>query len=202
METTVEHYNMWGAVLIWILLYSLVLIFLPFYRKCGRKPKTAYLAFIIAFALEMFGIPFSLYFAGWAFGIHLPEGVFWGHTLANSIGHAGMYIGIVLMAIGLILIVSGWQQIFKVYWSKEKGEGKLVQDGIYGYIRHPQYTGLFLITLGMMFEWLTIPQLVMWPVILIIYIRLALKEEKDMLEEFGMAYRVYKDDTGMFFPKL
>ncbi|MBI9093912.1 MAG: isoprenylcysteine carboxylmethyltransferase family protein [Sphaerochaeta sp.] len=202
METTSEHYAMWGVALIWVILYSLILLFLPFYRKCGRKPKTAYLAFVIAFALEMFGIPFSLYFASWAFGIHLGEGVFWGHTLVNSIGHTGMYIGIVLMAIGLILIVSGWQQIYKFYWSKEKGEGKLVHDGIYRYIRHSQYTGLFLITLGMMVEWLTIPQLVMWPVMLTLYIRLAFKEEKDMLEEFGMAYRVYKDGTGMLFPKL
>lgn len=54
----------------------------------------------------------------------------------------------------------------------------------------------------MMFEWLTIPQLIMWPVILLTYIRLALKEEKEMLEEFGLEYRVYKDETGMFFPKL
>ncbi len=202
METTLEHYNMWSAVLVWIVLYALILFFLPFYKKCGRKPKTAYLAFIIAFALEMFGIPFSLYFASWAFGVYLPEGVFWGHTLINSIGHTGMYVGIACMAVGLTLIVFGWKQIFKDYWSQDKGEGKLVQDGIYGYIRHPQYTGLFLITLGMMLEWLTIPQLLMWPLILVIYIRLARKEEKEMLEEFGLEYQVYKDETGMFFPKL
>ncbi|MDA3958716.1 isoprenylcysteine carboxylmethyltransferase family protein [Oceanispirochaeta sp.] len=113
-----------------------------------------------------------------------------------------MYIGILFMGIGLILIISGWQQIYDRYWSREKGSGKLVQDGIYQYIRHPQYTGLFLITLGMMLEWLTIPQLLMWPVLLFIYVRLARKEEKDMRSEFGLEYDVYKDETGMFFPRL
>jgi len=202
MDRGLDHYNMWWAVILWIGLYSLIFFFLPFYKKSGYKPKTAYFAFVIAFALEMFGIPFSLYFAAWAFGINLPEGVFWGHTLINTIGHLGMYIGIVLMIIGMTLIVTGWQKIYKEYWSREKGTGRLVTSGIYQYIRHPQYTGLFLITLGMMFQWLTIPQLLMWPVILIIYIRLAKKEEGDMKKEFGMEYNVYKDETGMFFPRL
>jgi protein-S-isoprenylcysteine O-methyltransferase Ste14 len=193
---------MWWAVIVWIVLYSLILLFLPFYRKSAYKPKSVYIAFVIAFALEMFGIPFSLYFAAWAFRVNLPEGIFWGHTLIDSIGHAGMYIGILFMGIGLILIISGWQQIYDRYWSREKGSGKLVQDGIYQYIRHPQYTGLFLITLGMMLEWLTIPQLLMWPVLLFIYVRLARKEEKDMRSEFGLEYDVYKDETGMFFPRL
>ena len=202
MENTMDHYHMWGAALLWIGMYSMVLLFLPFYRKSGIKPGSAYFAFIIAFALEMFGIPFSLYFAGWAFGIWLPEGLFWGHTLVNSIGHWGMFAGMALMIAGLALIITGWNRIYKEYWSREKGSGKLVQSGIYRYIRHPQYTGLFLITLGMMFEWLTIPQLLLWPVIIAIYVRLALKEERDMEEEFGSEFLAYKDETGMFLPKI
>ena len=202
MEYVLDHYNQWGVVIIWILLYSLVLIFLPFYKRSAIKPKSVYLAFIIAFALEMFGIPFSLYFAAWAFGINLPEGFFWGHTLINTVGHWGMYIGVVCMVGGVAMIIAGWSKIYSCYWIKESEEGELVQTGIYRYIRHPQYSGIFLITFGMMVEWLTIPQLLLWPVILIVYIRLARKEEKQMELEFGITYLVYKDETGMFFPKL
>jgi len=99
-----------------------------------------------------------------------------------------------------ILIISGWRAIYRDYWSKGRGEGKLVTTGIYRYIRHPQYTGFALITLGMMAEWATLPMLIMWPILGVIYFRLARKEEADMREEFGSAYDEYAEKTGMFLP--
>ncbi len=197
-----DHYYSWGGVVIWIVLYGLLIFFLPFYKKCGKKPKGTYIAFIIAFAFEMFGLPFSVYLVSWIFGKTLPEGVFWGHTLFDSIGYWGMYIGVLMMLGGLTLILVGWRRIYKEYWSKDSGSGRLVDGGIYRYIRHPQYTGLFLITGGMLFEWLTIPLLLMWPVIITVYLRLAKREEREMEEEFGEHYRQYKKKTGMFFPKI
>ncbi len=54
----------------------------------------------------------------------------------------------------------------------------------------------------MMFDWLTLPMLIMWPFLMLLYVRLARKEEQDMEREFGAAYVEYKARTGMFFPKL
>jgi len=54
----------------------------------------------------------------------------------------------------------------------------------------------------MIFEWATIPLLIMWPILIIVYYRLARKEEQDMVQEFGDQYVVYKKQTGMFLPKL
>ena len=88
----------------------------------------------------------------------------------------------------------------KQYWSKEEGKGKLVTSGINTYIRHPQYTGFFLITLGMICEWATLPVLIMWPLLLVLYYRLAKREEADMEKEFGAAYREYKRHTSMILP--
>lgn len=201
-ETALSHYGNWVAVAIWILIYGVFLFFLPFYRKSQRKPTAAYLAFIIAYALEMFGIPMSMYFVAWAFGRNLPDGILWGHTLNQYIGNWGMYICIVLNIIGGLLVIVGWRAIHKNYWRHDSGEGKIVNTGIYRYIRHPQYTGFLLITLGMIFEWATIPLLIMWPILIIVYCRLARKEEQDMVQEFGDQYVVYKKQTGMFLPKL
>lgn len=201
-ETALSHYGNWVAVAIWILIYGVFLFFLPFYRKSQRKPTAAYLAFIIAYALEMFGIPMSMYFVAWAFGRNLPDGILWGHTLNQYIGNWGMYICIVLHIIGGLLVIVGWRAIHKNYWRHDSGEGKIVNTGIYRYIRHPQYTGFLLITLGMIFEWATIPLLIMWPILIIVYYRLARKEEQDMVQEFGDQYVVYKKQTGMFLPKL
>ena len=201
-ENVMSHYNEWGAVIFFIIMFGLLFLFMPFYKRSKQKPRRAYLAFVVAFALEMFGIPFSLYIISWLFGFTLPEGIFWGHTLQNVIGLWGMYIGIFISLTGLLIVISGWAVIYKEYWSKEKGEGKLVTKGIYKHIRHPQYTGFFMITLGMIFQWATLPLLIMWPILFSIYFKLAKKEEKDMLKEFGDQYLMYKKSTGMFFPKI
>ena len=200
METTESHFLNWFGVVFFIVVYSIVLLFIPFYKKMGKKPVGTYIAFVVAFAIEMHGIPFSMYLISWVVGKSLPEGVLWGHTLFNSVGHLGMYINIGCAVIALCLIINGWYNIYKKYWSKEKGAGKLVTTGIYRYIRHPQYTGLLLLSLGMLIEWATLPLLVLFPVMVIMYVRLARREEKDMLGEFGEEYSAYKDRTKMFIP--
>ncbi|MBE0699164.1 MAG: isoprenylcysteine carboxylmethyltransferase family protein, partial [Anaerolineaceae bacterium] len=118
-ENVWSHFGNWTAVAIWIVLYGLFLGFIPFYKKSQRKPAGAYLAFIVALALEMFGIPLSLYFVTWAFGYTLPEGIFWGHTLAKYIGLWGQNIGLAFMLAGAALVIVGWRAIFQRYWSKE-----------------------------------------------------------------------------------
>lgn len=200
MESLGSHFNQWWAVLIFIALYSIALIFVPFYKKMDRKPRTAFIAFVCAFAIEMFGVPFSMYIISWFIGKNLPEGVLWGHTLINEIGYLGMYINIAFIIVAAFLIVNGWYNIYHKYWNKEKGKGKIVNTGVYKYIRHPQYTGFFLLTLGMIFEWATLPTIIMWPIIFRMYYGLAKKEEQDMVEEFGEEYIEYMSKTKRFIP--
>lgn len=200
MENVWDHFGNWAAVFIWIAMYSVFLLFIPFYKKSQKKPSSVYLAFIVAFALEMFGVPMTMYIVAWAFGQNLPEGILWGHTLINQIGLAGTYIAIAMTLVGGLLIISGWREIYRKYWSKEDGTGELVTTGIYRYIRHPQYTGFLIITLGLIFEWATLPLIIMWPILLTIYYRLARKEERDMEIEFGSRYLTYKSRTSMFLP--
>ena len=200
METFESHFHNWFGVLFFALLYGVVLLFLPFYKKMDKKPVGTYIAFVIAFAIEMHGIPFSMYVISWIVGKNLPEGILWGHTLVSSIGFWGMYINIACSIVGLFLIISGWRNIYKKYWSKETGTGALVQQGLYKYIRHPQYTGLLLLSFGMMIEWITLPLLILYPIMIVMYVRLAKKEEQDMLVEFGDEYKEYMKETKMFIP--
>ncbi|WP_315121145.1 isoprenylcysteine carboxylmethyltransferase family protein [uncultured Clostridium sp.] len=200
METLQSHYYQWWGVVFFIIIYSIALLFVPFYKKMNRKPATAYFAFILAFAIEMHGIPMSMYLISWIIGKNLPEGVLWGHTFFNQIGYAGMYLNIVCVVISAFLIINGWYNIYHKYWSKKSGKGKVVKTGVYKYIRHPQYTGFILLTVGMILEWATLPMLIMWPFIIWMYYRLAKKEEKDMIEEFGEEYIMYMKKTKMFIP--
>lgn len=201
-DAAVNHLGQWWNVVLWIGLGLVFLLFTPFYKKSQRKPSSAYIAFIVAMAFEMFGVPMSMYIIAWVFGQQLPDGILWGHTLYSYIGHTGMYIGTVLMLIGAALVIIGWRVVYKRYWSQEEGKGELVTSGIYRYIRHPQYTGFMLITLGMIFDWATLLLLVMWPIMTVLYVRLARKEEAEMEAEFGQEYVEYRRRTGMFLPKL
>lgn len=200
METLQSHfYNLFG-VIFFAVIYLIVLLFIPFYRKMDKKPTGTYIAFVLAFAIEMHGIPFSMYVISWIVGSNLPEGVLWGHTLFSVVGYWGMYLNLVCAVIALCLILNGWYHIHKKYWSRETGTGKLVTTGIYRYIRHPQYTGLLLLSLGMLLEWATLPMLILFPVIITLYVRLAKREERDMLAEFGEEYEAYRRRTKMFIP--
>ena len=199
-DAAMAHYGNWFGVVVWVLIYGVFILFTPFYKKSQRKPTTAFLAFVIAYALEMFGIPMSMYFVAWAFGRQLPDGILWGHTLNSYIGHWGMYICIALNVIGGVIIICGWQKIYKEYWKHDAGQGRIVTSGVYRYIRHPQYSGFLLIALGMIFEWATIPLLIMYPILIVIYYRLAKREERDMLAEFGAEYEEYRKRTKMFIP--
>lgn len=200
METLQGHYHQWGYALFFIIIYSLALLFVPFYKRMERKPATAYIAFVLAFAIEMHGIPMSMYLISLIIGKNLPEGVLWGHTLFDQIGYTGMYLNIGCALVAIILIANGWYNIYHNYWSREKGKGKLVQSGVYRYIRHPQYTGFLLLTLGMILEWATLSTILMWPLIIWMYVRLAKKEERDMITEFGEEYTAYMKRTKRFIP--
>ena len=99
------------------------------------------------------------------------------------------------MLIGGFLIIAGWKKIYHV-------KDELVTGGIYRYIRHPQYTGILLITFGMLIHWPTFITLFMWPILVLAYYGLAKKEEKEIEKKFGEIYQEYKSRTPMFFPSL
>ena len=196
------YFENWMGVLTWFILFASFIVFLPFNKKSIIKPTSTFVAFIVASAFEMFGIPLSAYFLTWAFGINVPKGFFWGHTFENYIGYWGMYIGVFLNVIGGLMIIGGWKVIYREYWSKQEGEGRLVTDGIYSYIRHPQYTGFLLMTLGLLVHWATLPLLIMWPLLVRQYVRLAQMEEEEMIEKFGQEYEDYMMKTPRFIPTI
>lgn len=195
-----EHFGQWGAVIFFIMIYGGALLFIPFYKKMGKKPAGTYLAFVIAFAIEMHGIPFSMLLIGSIIGRYLPEGILWGHTLIHDIGYLGLYINVLLAVLGLVMIIMGWYHIYHGYWKKVDGSQTVINFGIYRYIRHPQYVGLMLIALGMVIGWATLTNLIMLPILGVMYYRLAVKEEKMMIEEFGDAYVAYMKKTKRFIP--
>ena len=100
-----------------------------------------------------------------------------------------------LLLIGVVLIVEGWKLVYR-------SGGALVTHGVYRWMRHPQYTGIFVITLGFMIQWPTFPTLILWPFVMGMYVRLARREERDALNAFPDEYEAYREQVPMFVPRL
>ncbi len=97
------------------------------------------------------------------------------------------------MLTGMSLVAFGW-------WKIHRAGNKLVTDGIYGIIRHPQYLGFILITTGMLVHWPTLLTLVMFPILVGAYLRLAEREGRDLAGRFGEEYLRYKQLVPAFIP--
>jgi protein-S-isoprenylcysteine O-methyltransferase Ste14 len=176
----------------------LFILFLPFRDRIEWRSKGVLSAFILALFAEMFGVPLLIFLLqplGADYRLWDTIGLGWirpSDLKALSRIWPTRAVGVWMTLIGMLLVFCGWMKIHKA--------SGLVTDGIYRYIRHPQYTGIFLIITGWMFRWLNPTLLIMYPILLILYYKLARREEKQVLKEFGEAYSKYKETTPMFFP--
>lgn len=180
----------WDLVLVSIVLFAAFLLLLPFRKRVSWRAHSAYTGFIIALFAEMFGFPLTIYFISSYFGR-----IGFQNEFLDYMSSSGMSVGLVITGLGLLLVIAGWRYIYR---SKEEN----VIKGVYSYVRHPQYLGLILVTLGWLVHWPTILTAAMWPIIVIMYYRLAKKEEKEMEERFGDRYLLYKENVPMFIPKF
>lgn len=201
-------YGLWSLVII----NSFVFVFFVF---SFTKPKTkrdwrslgVYSAFIVAMFTEMYGFPLTIYLlAGWL-QRQFPEtdllshdsGHLW-HTLLGFEGNphfdALHILSTVIVVAGFLLLASSWRVLHE-----SAMRGGLATQGIYARVRHPQYLALLLIMFGFLLQWPTLITLIMFPVMVYIYVRLARSEEADMLQAFGAEYRAYVDRTPAFLPR-
>lgn len=192
-----------------VVVNTLILVVFAFSLARPRKrrewrPLGILPAFIVALFAEMYGFPLTIYvLSGWLEN-RRPEsdpfsysaGQLW-HTLFGVTGASVHFLSYVLIAGGFILVAYAWRVLYEA-----QRKHQLTQAGPYSYVRHPQYDGFMLVMLGLLLTWPALSTLVMFPVLMAVYIRLAHGEEQQALREFGDEYRRYMAITPAFIPRL
>ena len=205
----IPAYGLWSLVII----NSAIFIFFAF---TFFKPQTtrdwrsfgAFSAFLVALMTEMYGFPLTLYFlSGWLQSRY-PD-IDWfshdaGHLLEMLFGwkanpHFGPFhlLSFAFIGGGFVVIAKAWAVLYEA--QKRRA---LATTGPYDYVRHPQYVGFIMVMFGFLLQWPTILTLLMFPVLVWMYVRLARQEEREAIAEFGDAYREFMDSVPGFFPKL
>ena len=207
META--SYGLWFLALINAAIF-IIFAFSFFKPKTGRDWKSfgAFSAFLVALFTEMYGFPLTIYFlSGWL-QTSYPD-IDWfahdsGHLLEMLFGwkanpHFGPFhlLSFVFIGLGFLLLSAAWRVLYQA-----QRTGTLAMSGPYRHVRHPQYVGFVLILVGFLFQWPTLLTLAMFPVLLVMYWRLALTEEADVEAELGDVYRQYADRVPRFIPRL
>ena len=209
MHTDIPAYGLWSLVVI----NAAVFIIFAFSFTHPRSPRDwrsfgAFAAFVVALFTEMYGFPLTIYLlSGWLARRHPgmdilshDAGHLWWTVLAwkgDPHWHPLHLLSNVLIGGGFVLLAMAWRVLYAAQRSHT-----LAVTGPYAVLGHPQYLAFMGIMLGFLLQWPTLLTVLMFPILVTMYVRLAHREEREALAEFGEVYARYAASTPAFLPRL
>lgn len=209
MHSDIPAYGLWSLVI----LNAAVFISFAFSFTHPRSARDwrsfgAFAAFLVALFTEMYGFPLTIYLlAGWL-GRRYPgldllshdAGHLWWTVLGwqgDPHWHPLHILSTLLIGGGFVLLAASWRVLYEA-----QCQHTLAVTGPYARLRHPQYAAFVVIMVGFLLQWPTLLTLFMFPILVTMYARLARREERDILKEFGEVYARYAAATPAFLPRL
>lgn len=178
-DTVVE--GQWHIVVLNIVLFCSFLIPLSFRRKADWKEYGIVMAFFVSLFVEMYGIPATILFTSRYLmpspSVELEAAVTFRFLGVGFFLTVPMVYGIVLMAVGTLLVIVGWVTLYR---NVRKGHRRLVTTGIYSVSRNPQYLGFIMVITGWLVGWPTVITVIFSIILIFAYYRLCRTEEREI----------------------
>jgi len=106
-------------------------------------------------------------------------------------------VSLPFLALSLYFACSGLNAIF----GKVREKPEVIKEGAFSHVRHPIYSSVILLYLGILIIFLSIPAFIVWLFAIAFYYYISRYEEKILLEVFGKEYEQYMKEVPMFIPR-
>lgn len=209
MNHETSAYGLWSLVVLNSAIF--IMFAYSFFKPATTRDWrsfSAFSAFIVALFVEMYGFPLTIYLlSGWLQTRYPGLDILShdaGHLWATLLGEKGdphfgtLHIAsYVFLGFGFYLLSTAWNVLYHA-----QRRHSLATAGPYSRVRHPQYVAFVLILLGFLLQWPTLLTLLMFPILLVMYGRLAVTEEAEMQAQFGAQFASYSQKTPRFIPRI
>ncbi len=111
-------------------------------------------------------------------------------------------VGLALIVIGLTinLVAAGTLRRFYSSTLVIKEDHQLITHGVYQFTRHPIYLGTIMVSIGVPVYVSTLYGLLIMSALIPLFLHRIRIEERMLTEEFGDAYRTYREATSKLIP--
>jgi protein-S-isoprenylcysteine O-methyltransferase Ste14 len=109
-----------------------------------------------------------------------------------------LFPAILSWGFGIYLALKSHEAVFP----ETAGHPRLIDSGVYSWVRHPMYLGTLLFCLGFFFVMVSILSLGVLIVFFVFYDKMATYEEEDLIHVLGEAYTAYQKRVSKWCPWL
>jgi len=193
MEDYMEsiYYAVKIVALLWMLMVAFIAMFGANRSVKDDRSSMHFLAITLTTVLPTIGYTVTA-------GTTAPGAFSWGFPIVSYLGFFVFVLGLVINWTGILTLNKQWSAIVVISQNH-----KLIDTGIYKYIRHPIYAGVLLQLLGLglgLANWISILVLVLLNAASLAY-RIYV-EEKALEKHFGDEYIKYAHKTKRLIPGI
>jgi protein-S-isoprenylcysteine O-methyltransferase Ste14 len=140
-----------------------------------------------------------LFFAVW--GIDTACLFIFGYStvIFHALTFPALFAGLILFLCLSFYFVS---KSHKAVLEQAQNPPKLVDSGVYGWVRHPMYLGTLLFCLAFLFVAVSLLSIAIWIAFFIFYDRMATFEEKSLINILGEEYIAYQKRVSKWVPRV